>query len=249
MEGLSCAWSSLETCNCSLWSFGVHEMRTGLPLMFCLLFSAITAQVQTRDLEDLPPLTEQQSIGVQARLREPSKLDLTIYAFPSESAKADNRRNLPDLPRPQVESDADQTSLSQGGKHSREFSYASDYDPLHLNQPDRTWFRAMAHPANLIPTGLLVGLTAIQLVKTDKCIEEHKPVCNLIFRKNRAAAYSFNIPFTVGVAWLAGRMKEKGNGTASVVLTSLSLIFAAPVAYTANPKVLTCQAGRNPQCQ
>jgi len=214
------------------------------------LFSAITAQAQTPDVEDMLPLPEQQSVQVDSRLIEPSELiDLAAHAFPAESAKDDNRRNLPDMPHPKGESDKDQASLSQDGKRRPGGWLPRDYDPLHLSEPDPSWGRAMAHPVILIPSALLVGLTVVQLIKTDRCIDANKPTCNLLFRKNRAAVYGFNIPYTAGVVWMAGRMKQKGHGMGSILLTAFSLIYEETLAHTANPRFLTCQPGRIPQCQ
>jgi hypothetical protein len=97
--------------------------------MYAILFSAITAQAQTKDLEDPPPLPEQQSVQVDSKLIEPPELiDLTAHAFPPESANDDNRRNLPDMPRPKGGSDKDQPSLSQDGKWRPGTRLPRDYD-------------------------------------------------------------------------------------------------------------------------
>ncbi len=107
----------------------------------------------------------------------------------------------------------------------------------------------LLEPSVLVPSATLVTLTAVQLIKTDRCITENKPACNLIFQKNKKAAYAVNIPLTTGLVWFAAREKQKGSGAKGLVVTLLALVGQAPLSYTSNPHVLVCEAGRTPQCQ
>jgi len=126
----------------------------------------------------------------------------------------------------------------------------TDYpDSLRLSQTDNSWFRAMRHPVIAIPSATIVGLTAIQIIKTDRCVSENKPACNLIFGKNRTANYAVNIPLVGTAIWAAGRLKKRGEGISAILTLGAALMLEAPLAYTANPHVLTCQAGRTPRCQ
>ena len=167
-----------------------------------------------------------------------------LYTLPS---KAQTTANLPDSPQPKHEGrTSDVTENSHQPKASRD---PDKNDRLHLNEGRENWGHAMVQPSALVPSAILVGLTSIQLVKTDRCISENKPACNLIFRKNKAAAYGVNIPLTAGLIWFAARERQKGNGATGLVTTLLALIGEAPVAYTANSHVLVCKTGRTPQCQ
>jgi hypothetical protein len=167
-----------------------------------------------------------------------------LYALPS---KAQTTTNLPDSPQPKHEGRT--PDVAENSLRAKASRYPDNYDPLHVNDGHESWSRAMLQPSVLVPSAVLVGLTSIQLVKTDRCISENKPACNLIFRKNRAAAYGVNIPLTAGLIWFAAREEQKGNGTTGLVTTLLALIGEAPVAYTANSHVLVCKTGRTPQCQ
>jgi hypothetical protein len=118
-----------------------------------------------------------------------------------------------------------------------------------MDEPDKSWVQAMKHPLMWTTSALLVGLTAQQLIETDRCINANKPVCNPLFRKSRAATYAVNIPLTLGTIWQAGRLKKKGKGTGALILIGMNLIYQETLAHSANPRVLTCQQGRIPQCQ
>jgi len=149
-------------------------------------------------------------------------------------------RELPDMPRPQ------QAANYRTHYPQRDSDWPA---PFHLDQTDRSWGLAMRHSPVLATSAVLVGLTAIQLIKTDRCIAENKPACNIVTRKNRAATYALNIPLTTTVVYFLGKFKQKGNVTGFALLTFLAFAYEAPVAYTANPHVLVCPSGRKPQCQ
>lgn len=158
----------------------------------------------------------------------------------SASSPSTPPRELPDMPRPK----------QAANYRNRDRWRDSDWHaPFHLDETDRSWGRAMRHPPVLATSAFFVGLTAIQLIKTDRCIAENKPACNLVTGKNRAATYALNIPLTTGVVYFLGRFKQKGNVTGFTLLTFLALAYEAPTTYTANPHVLVCLAGRRPQCQ
>ncbi len=138
-------------------------------------------------------------------------------------------RELPDMPRPK----------QAANYRNRDRWRDSDWHaPFHLDETDRSWGRAMRHPPVVATSAFLVGLTTIQLIKTDRCIAENKPACNLVTRKNRAATYALNIPLTTSVVYFLGRFKQKGNVTGFALLTFLAFAYEAPAAYTANPHVL-----------
>ena len=172
--------------------------------------------------------------GVCSQAQTTESIQLSVAAEGS-SASA-----LPNMPRPQ------QSKNYVQGRRWRDEDFKA---PFHLDEPDRSWGRAMRHPPVLGTSAALVGLTAIQLIKTDRCITENKPACNLITGKNRAAAYALNIPLNTGVVYLLGRMKQRGNITGFLLLGMAAFTYDATVAYTANPHVLVCLSGRVPQCQ
>jgi hypothetical protein len=58
-----------------------------------------------------------------------------------------------------------------------------------------------------------------------------------------------NIPLTAAMIWKAGKLKKDGKGTSALLLIGFNLMFQEVVSHSANPKVLTCQSNRTPQCQ
>ena len=198
-------------------------MTKTLTILSCLLFWVASAHPQNSATRE----TNLQS------------LHIAEVSVATEANTLITERELPDMPRPK-----------QAENYRNRDRWRGDYrTPFHLDEPDRSWGRAMRHPPVLAASALLVGLTTIQLIKTDRCIAENKPACNLVTGKNRAAAYALNIPLTTAVVYFAGRFKQKGNGTGFILLTFLTFAYEAPVAYTANSHVLICQPGRVPQCQ
>ena len=211
-------------------------MRVAVFAVFAvfLFFSACLSRAQT-NYENYAPL-EALSSTISSAILEPAELPLghlpALSLDHSEGREGEDRSHLPDMPQPKQDNQAPDFRA-----------------PFHLDETDRSWGRAMRHPPVLTVAGLLTALTVIQLIKTDRCINENKPVCNLVSGKNRAAAYGVNIPLTAGVVYLAARMKKKGNVTGFFLVSVLSFTYEATVTYTANPHVLVCQAGRTPQCQ
>jgi hypothetical protein len=208
-------------------------MRVAVFAVF-MFFSACLVRAQTNYEKYAPP--EAVSFTISSGILEPAELPLghlpALSLDHSEGREREDRSHLPDMPQPKQDN------------RTRDF-----HAPFHLDETDRSWGRAMRHAPVLTVAGLLTALTVIQLIKTDRCINENKPVCNLISGKNRAAAYGVDIPLTAGVVYLVARMKEKGNVTGFFLVSVLSFTYEATVTYTANPHVLVCQAGRTPQCQ
>jgi hypothetical protein len=208
-------------------------MRVAVFAVF-LFFSACLVRAQT-NYENYAPL-EALSSTISSGILEPEELPLghlpALSLDHSEGREREDRSHLPDMPQPKQDN------------RTRDFRA-----PFHLDETDRSWGRAMRHPPVLTVAGLLTALTVIQLIKTDRCINENKPVCNLVSGKNRAATYGINIPLTAGFVYLVARMKEKGNVTGFFLVSVLSFTYEATVTYTANPHVLVCRAGRTPQCQ
>jgi hypothetical protein len=201
-------------------------MNTTQAVLSCLplLLLSVCARAQTR------PATEP-SVHITARVEE---------GEPGASSPSTPARELPDMPRPK----------QAANYRNRDPRRDSDWRaPFHLDETDRSWGQAMRYPPVLATSAVLVGLTAIQLIKTDRCIAENKPACNIVTRKNRAATYALNIPLTASVVYFLGKFKQKGNVTGFSLLTFLAFAYEAPAAYTANPHVLVCQSGRVPQCQ
>jgi hypothetical protein len=147
---------------------------------------------------------------------------------------------LPDSPTPKISAD---------DNYNRGTWRGGDPGPLNFNKPEPSIGRAMRNPGVLTYSALLAVLTAIQLHKTDQCIDTNKPTCNLLFGKNRTATYAFNIPLTAGIILATARLKERGNGVGMFLVMMAGLMYEAPLAYTANPHVLVCRSGRTPQCQ
>src|SRR4051812_24884699 len=211
-------------------------MKTTFAVFCFLLFSeSISAQSQAVAAPQF--IVEPQSMQLSSTLTEPVLPSIELDLLPSTPRET---RNLPDAPVPKNES-------RQDGSYTDQFGNVWGKDPLAGS--DRSWGRAMGHPYMFSMAGVLAGLTAIQLIKTDRCINENKAACNLIFRKNRVATYAVNIPLTSAIIWYMGRLKERGHGVSAVMLFFGALMYQAPVTYTANPHVLVCQTGRVPQCQ
>jgi hypothetical protein len=122
-------------------------------------------------------------------------------------------------------------------------------DRLHLREGDSSWTRALRNPVVLTASALFVSLAAIQITKTNRCIDENKPACNLVTGKNRPLTYGVAIPLTAGIIWSAAKLKEKGQVTGFAFLLMGGLIYETTVAYNSNPHVLDCKTGRTPICQ
>ena len=161
---------------------------------------------------------------------------------PSTDLASSHPRELPDSPAPKASPD---------DNYNRRGTWrdSDNPGPLNFNRPEPSLGRAMRNPGVLTYSALLAGLTAVQLHKTDRCIDTNKPSCNLLFGKNRTATYAVNIPLTAGIILATGRLKQRGNGIGMFLVMMAGLMYEAPLAYTANPHVLVCQSGRTPQCQ
>jgi hypothetical protein len=197
-------------------------MKRTVCLVSWLFFSAVACQAQTKGVPEPRPVAETES----SETEQSGLITQENHLSPPKV--------LPDAPRPKVSGLANRQDWVM---------------PFHLQEHDRSWGRAMRNPVVLTSSALFVGLAAVQLVKTDRCIDAHKPACNLVTGKSRAATYALNIPLTAGIIWSAAKLKEKGNGEGLVLLLTGGLVYEATTAYTANPHVLVCQAGRTPQCQ
>jgi hypothetical protein len=120
---------------------------------------------------------------------------------------------------------------------------------LHLWDEDRSWGKAFRNPVVLTSSVIFAGLTALQIVKTNRCIDENKPSCNLVTGKNGGLNYGVAIPLTAGIIWSAAKLKEKGKGGPLLLLLMSAFTYEATVAYTANPHLLVCKPDRTPLCQ
>jgi hypothetical protein len=175
---------------------------------------------------------------------------LFVFAGTAQAQSNEERSNkLSDAPSPKPENEVSPCPDGIGKPCPALGGHLYFVAPFHFDEPDKSWRQAMGHPLMWTTSALLVGLTAKQLVQTDRCINANKPACNIVFQKNRAAAYAVNIPLTAAMIWHAGKLKESGQGTKALVWIGLNLMFQEVVSHSANPKVLTCQPGRTPQCQ
>jgi hypothetical protein len=236
-------------------------MKTKL-FAVCFLLSSQMASAQTlRALQNSPPMFDQESFTAESKLVELAEVEVPKSlpdmrndppVFDRESFTAESKlvepavvevpKSLPDTPVPKTDSVKMPYYMAM-------FRDDPSWGTLALDQPDRSWSRAMLHPYMLGMSGVLATLTAITLIKTDKCITENKPACNLVTGKNRAAAYAFNVPLTAGLIWYSVRMKEKGGGRASLLVLFAGLTYEYIVSFTSNPHVLVCKDGRTPLCQ
>jgi hypothetical protein len=214
-------------------------MRTIVGIIYCLVFSAVACRAQGTPLG--PTFELNQSVPrCLAAGEEVDSLNLetppctaereSSTAVASDYAPAEA---LPDAPLPKPVSN----------------NYNNLPTPFHLDEHDRSWGQAMRNPLVLSGSLALAGLTSLQLIKTDHCIDANKPACNLLTGKNRGAAYAVNVPLTAGIIWAAGKLKQEGKSTGLLFLLTAGLASEGTLAYTANPRVLVCEAGRTPQCQ
>jgi len=122
-------------------------------------------------------------------------------------------------------------------------------DKLHLWDEDSSWGKAIRNPVILTSSAIFAGLATTQIIKTNRCIDENKPTCNLVTGKNRGLNYGVAIPLTAGIIWSAAKLKEKGKGGPLLLLLMSAFTYEATVAYTANPHLLVCKPDRTPLCQ
>src|SRR5579859_184799 len=220
-----------------------------------LLLSGCVACGQTDIIAEHAVVPQQQAVHLSrlfAEPREPQKAATVGQVPPEEQARReDEASKLPSMPRPRLADQNKPTCPRGAGRSCFMEGGQSDFEaPFHMDEPDTSWPRAMSHPIMWTTSGLLVGLTAKQLIETDRCVSANKPACNLVFGKNRAAAYAVSIPLTLVSIWQAGKLKERGNGSVkALTLIGLNLILQTVLSNTANGRVLTCQPGRTPQCQ
>ncbi len=229
-------------------------MRTTLLIMLLLPFSGPFAQAQTRLFGRGPVLLEPRKVEFDLSLVGPVDLDTTTGLTDDHALSIPDQKesssNLPEAPQPKVQDKKDSPCPDGIGKPCPALGgHPYFVAPFHFDEPDKSWRQAMSHPLMWTTSAILVGLTVKQLVETDRCINANKPACNLVFQKNRAAAYAVNIPLTAATIWHAGKLKEGGHGTRALCWIGFNLMFQEVVSHTANPKVLTCQPGRTPQCQ
>ncbi len=229
-------------------------MRTALTIMLLLTFSETTTQAQTRLIERGRILLESRPSEIGLKQVGPIELDTAARLAdddpPPHQGKNESSSNLPETPTPKSPTEKDSPCPNGIGKPCAALGgHLYFVAPFHMDEPDKTWCQAMSHPLMWTTSALLIGLTVKQLVETDRCINANKPACNLVFRKNRAATYAVNIPLTAAMIWHAGKLKQSGHGSKALVWIGLNLMYQEAVSGTANPRVLTCQAGRTPQCQ
>jgi hypothetical protein len=203
-----------------------------------LFFSNLVLGTQTATAED-PFIAQIEPMHVGGKLVSPQ------ISEPEKplSLQASQERTTPllDMPQPNQQKQKD----------------ARDEDKVYetrawwrdVDEPPRPWWHALRSGKFLGAVALLGGLTAIQLIKRDSCVQSRKPVCNLFFGKNRTAAYAVNIPLSGAIVLASARLKERGKPTGSAFVMVGGLVYETIAAYNANPHVLNCQAGRIPQCQ
>ena len=217
-------------------------MKTTSTLTLYILLSAAALKGQTsgamtgtRTTSDPEPLqVNQLSVG-------PPTIDDSISKSPPVSNHGNDHTYLPDTQNPKKEN-------AEANRRDYRNWRTGDWRDR-VGEPDLSWGKAMRHPYMWTTSASLVGLTVTQLVKTDRCLSENRFSCNLFFGRNRGAAYAVNIPVAGGIIFLVGKMKERGHGGGAMKVLAVSLIGEAILAATANPGVLTCRAGRIPQCQ
>jgi hypothetical protein len=162
---------------------------------------------------------------------------------PNPKASPDNgsqTSELSDAPKPRHQ----QPSADDEGKVYETRVWWRDVD-----EPPLPWWHAFRSPKFMAPAAALAGLTLLEIKQTDRCVASGKATCNLFFGKNRAAAYAVNIPLTSAIVWTSARLRERHNMTAAAVVMTGGFMYETIAAYTANPDVLLCRAGRVPQCR
>jgi hypothetical protein len=214
--------------NFSFGNKGRNTVKTVLGTISCTLLSAIACCAQTPQVAGGPASLE----GAPSTIRQFSSIAPEKNDSPPGSKADTNKMNLPDAPRAKV---------------TKEYNFETG--PLHMGEPDRTLGQAFRNPIVSTASALLAAATAIQIIKTNRCIDEGKAVCNLITGRNRAATYAFNIPLTAGIIFSAVKLKQKGKANANLTLLTLAGIYEAILTPTANGHVLVCKPDRTPQCQ
>jgi hypothetical protein len=209
-------------------------LKTLLYATCSILISTMSVQAQTPHPCRPAELELRDDYNCKSAFREEPVAEIQRYlSEPGEKGAAE--RELPDAPVPKAQ--APRSEVDYLG------------DSLHLWHEDRSWGRAFRNPVILTSSAIFAGLATIQIIKTNRCIDEDKPSCNLVTGKNRGLTYGVAIPLTAGIVWSTAKLKEKGKGGPLLVLLMSAFIYEATVAYTANPHVLVCKPGRTPQCQ
>src|SRR2546423_3952459 len=177
--------------------------------LVCLTVLAIPTHAQTSDEARPynPDQTNGQSRNIEAR----------------ESGK-------PDVPKPKVQ-DTPNASKNDAGyvwyETKNRWPDPGAATPHSWNAFRRPWFSASA--------AMVIGLTAAQLIRTDSCINAHKPVCNIFWGKNRAGNYGVNITVTAAVVWGAARLKVRKKTAYSAFVLVAGATYQNTMMYSANP--------------
>jgi hypothetical protein len=191
-------------------------MKKALCIAGALLFSAaVHAQTEVAVSHRQP--VETQSAQLSSTLVEPGY---------SESS-----RSLPDASKP-IQPNPQPSPCPQGvGKPCASLGGRLYFpDILHMTEHDRSWGRAMSHPAMIVGTLLNVGAAAWDYQTTRYCIEHGAGrEANPIMGQSRAQELAVGIGITAFSTWATGKLKENGDGNRAFFIqwTGTALHFLA----------------------